>query len=93
MLDFDAVLFETLIERFKNLQGLDEYYAEATAHALIDIAEAKEKIFEDFLPKLICASDKDAAFDAYWNIISEIRHIEYHLIDAGFMDEKGEQVE
>ncbi|MEY4583067.1 MAG: hypothetical protein RL701_7770 [Pseudomonadota bacterium] len=69
-------------------QGFESGRAEAIAHALMDIAESMNKIYEELVPRLVQSVDEPAEVfkDKLWDVREEFRHVEYHLKDAELVD-------
>lgn len=63
--------------------GRSRENAEAWAHAIIDVQESFDKIFNQLLPQAIGIkeSDRDSR-ELLGDIREEFRHIEYHVQDV-----------
>lgn len=72
----------------KESQDVEPEKAEAIVHALIDIEESLDTIYNTTLPKLLddnSLSPSDFQ-DLMWDIREQMRHIDYHIQDAELLD-------
>ena len=78
---------EQLLARLKQA-GFSDDRSQGVVHALIDVGECMEKIYQLLLPALISNlnSGDDDFKDQLWDIREEFRHIEYHMKDSGLAD-------
>lgn len=73
--------------RIKESKLITDDNIDALVHALVDIKESTEKIYNSLLPQL-CGSQNNSETlqDLLWSIREEFRHIEYHIQDSGIND-------
>jgi len=73
----------TKLEKDKifNKEKLDSF-----VHSISDIKEAIDKIYNEYLPKLLTEQSRDSLEDIIWDIREEFRHIDYHIKDANLLD-------
>jgi hypothetical protein len=85
---FRDIQADELFELMKSRGLLEGEDIETVIHALIDISESVEKIYEELIPNILNASDakKDDLKDKLWDVREEFRHIEYHIKDAKLTD-------
>jgi hypothetical protein len=63
--------------------GRDQENAEAWAHALFDLQESIDRVFESLLPEgLANAGEGRLKREILGDIREEFRHIEYHMRDV-----------
>lgn len=58
--------------------------AEAIVHALYDISESIEEIYNVIIPKILQQENgsRELLQDLLWDIREEYKHIQYHIDDA-----------
>jgi hypothetical protein len=58
--------------------------AGTVAHGLLDIAKSIEKVYSDFVPKILNEPDAEDELlkERLWDIREEFRHIDYHIHDG-----------
>ena len=74
-----------LVRELVKNELLNHDAADAVALALNDVAESMDKVYGQFLPRLLeslSENNRDDAQDALWDIREEFRHIDYHVHDA-----------
>lgn len=63
--------------------GRNQEDSEAWAHALVDIQNSYEIIFNKLLPEVLARTESSRnEREILWDIREELRHIEYHLNDV-----------
>lgn len=63
----------------------DRDAAEALVHALVDIRESINKIYNQVLPQLVEHQNgltKEQVLEKLWEIREQFRHIDYHIRDS-----------
>ena len=73
-------LYEILIQK----KVMEDAAAESWCHALHDIKESIDKVYDDLIPQLLSKteSDKEPFLNLVWDIREEFRHIQYHIDDG-----------
>jgi hypothetical protein len=68
--------------------GMPALRAEAAAHALVDISQSMDQIYDVLIPALLSPSLTAAADikDRIWDLREELRHVDYHVHDSGLLD-------
>ena len=73
------------VPQVRRLDTPEHIEAEALAHALLDLNESFRAYTNEHLPRLLSASeDAHNTYEVLLDIGEELRHITYHLKDAGF---------
>lgn len=80
--------YEVLYNLLKKHQVFKQDELDAYVHALVDIKESMDKIYNIFLENILNNEDssKDEILNNLWDIREEFRHIEYHIKDAKLTD-------
>ena len=74
---------ETLYFLLKTHQIFKQEELDAYIHALVDIKESINKIYNIYLENILQNElNKDVILNNLWDIREEFRHIEYHIKDA-----------
>ena len=60
--------------------------ADTLSHALIDVQESLEKIYNTILPKFYEENDRVKIIELIWEIKDEFNHINYHIEDANLTE-------
>jgi len=60
----------------------DKNELERFVHALTDIKESIDKIFNENVEEVCNAKDMDTIKEKMWDIREDFRHISYHIEDA-----------
>ena len=71
-------LCKLLLEKAK----ITEEDADRLSHALTDISESFDKIYNQILPKITHENSKEKLVELFWDIREQYRHIDYHIKDA-----------
>lgn len=72
--------FFSIVKR-TNIRKREEL--ESYVHALLDIEESMEKIYDLYAKKIIeIKGETESIQDVLWDIREEFRHIEYHINDG-----------
>jgi len=71
----------------RKLDRPNERGAETFAHALLDMSESFKKVESELLPKIERAEHDSEIEDAIFQIREEVRHILYHVKDAGLFED------
>ena len=80
--DLDKLYDILKVHSFYKDNELDAYI-----HALADIKESVENIYNKYMKRIIKSpDDKDKVQDCLWDIREEFRHIDYHLKDASLLE-------
>ena len=80
--DLDKLYDILKVHSFYEDNELDAYI-----HALADIKESVENIYNKYMKRIIKSpDDKDKVQDCLWDIREEFRHIDYHLKDASLLE-------
>jgi hypothetical protein len=68
--------------------GMSAEGADAAVHALIDISQSMDQIYEQLVPALLSPNTTTAAGikDKIWDLREELRHVDYHVHDSGLLD-------
>lgn len=77
VVDKDDSNFLTFLKK----AGREGENAEAWLHALADIKESTDKIFNNYLPLCIDTLSPEKSRELLWTIREELRHIQYHIED------------
>jgi len=80
----DDQTIDQLLEILKksSLFSVEEY--ESIIHALIDIHESIDEVYNKIIPKILNVKNikRQDLKDFLWNIGEEFRHIDYHIKDS-----------
>lgn len=72
-----------LFDVLQDHQVLAHDELETYIHALVDIKESLEKIYDEYIMNILKNKNKkELVIDNFWDIREEFRHIEYHMKDA-----------
>ncbi|MBY0578933.1 MAG: hypothetical protein K2P57_07805 [Burkholderiales bacterium] len=73
---------DNLLDSIKRA-GRSQEDSEAWVHALIDIQNSYEVIFNKLLPEVLVRTESSRnEREILWDIREELRHVEYHLNDV-----------
>ena len=81
--DDNNILHDVLLRRFH----LSDEDTASKLHALNDIIDSINKIYNEVIPKILIEKDFDTIQDLYWDIREEFRHVDYHIHDANLIEE------
>lgn len=86
----DSKQANVLFDLINGVGLFNEEKSGALAHALLDIKEASDKIYEEILPRILELEkmDKETFIDFYTDVQEELHHIDYHIHDAFINQEK-----
>lgn len=59
---------------------------DAFIHSLADIKESTDKIYNEYIPKLLENRSTEELEEVIWDIREEFRHIDYHIKDADLLE-------
>jgi hypothetical protein len=73
-----------LVEIAHSRHVIDDDRRDAIYLALLDIAEAAEKVYRDIIPQIIDHPEQsdDELWELLFDLRAEFRHIDYHIHDA-----------
>jgi predicted nucleic acid-binding Zn-ribbon protein len=79
---------EKAIEQLQiSLKKIGKEENEALIHALVDIQDSFENIYNQILPKLTEEKlTEDEVRDLLWDVREEFRHIKYHIQDSNILE-------
>lgn len=73
---------DDLYPKLKQDLLFDSGKLDSFVHALADIKESIDKIYNIYVPSLLENKDVEILEEAIWDIREEFRHIDYHIKDA-----------
>lgn len=89
MNEIKADEFRKLINLLTRENLFDRKNAESIIHALVDIKQSVNHIYNKILPELVYANEaleQEQLLEKLWEIREQFRHIDYHMRDANLTE-------
>jgi len=86
MKNMKNIFNDKLYPKLKNDRIFTKEKLDSFVHSLADIKESIDKIYNDYVPKLLENKLPEELEEIIWDIREEFRHIDYHIKDADLLN-------